>query len=194
MMAIQFPCQGCRQSIEVDDELADTIVSCPFCQSTIRAPAKTTLTQGAPPVAREVSDGAAPVTGTFKLPIGEPHDAAALRGNRIGNWALAASAVAWVLFGVTLIYGLILVADVLIEQNVDQPTQEQIRDALELIAKDELKANRIGVLTLMMGVSALLGVVLSVFALRKRDCKKGTAIAALILGATLVVCPLAAAF
>jgi hypothetical protein len=193
MMAIQFPCRGCRQPIEVDDELADTIVSCPFCQSTVRAPAETTLSQESPPVAREVSDGAAPAAGTFSLSIGEPHDAVALRSNRIGNWALAVSAIAWVFFGVTLIYGLILVADVLIEQNVEQPTPEQIKDALEFIAQDELKANRIGVLTLLMGVSAVMGVVLSVFALRKRDCKKGTAIAALILGGTLVVCPLAAA-
>ena len=193
MMAIQFPCRGCRQPIEVDDELADTIVSCPFCQSTVRAPAETTLTQESTPVAREVSDGALPTVGKFSLSIGEPHDAVSLRSNRIGNWALAVSAIAWVFFGVTLIYGFILVVDVMIEKNVEQPTPEQVKDALEFIAQDELKANRIGVLTLLMGVSAVMGVVLSVFALRKRDCKKGTAIAALILGATLVVCPLAAA-
>ncbi len=38
-MAIQFRCTGCGQPIEVDDEFADRMVGCPFCKTTVQAPA-----------------------------------------------------------------------------------------------------------------------------------------------------------
>jgi hypothetical protein len=42
-MAIRFQCASCRQPIEVDDELAQRLVACPYCRKTITAPAESTL-------------------------------------------------------------------------------------------------------------------------------------------------------
>ncbi|MGE3181959.1 MAG: hypothetical protein AB7N71_10030 [Phycisphaerae bacterium] len=38
-MAIRFRCAQCKQPIEVDDELADKMARCPFCDSVISVPA-----------------------------------------------------------------------------------------------------------------------------------------------------------
>lgn len=38
-MAIQFQCVACRQPIEVDDEMADQAVTCPYCRKVVTAPA-----------------------------------------------------------------------------------------------------------------------------------------------------------
>lgn len=42
-MAIRFQCPSCSQPIEVDDELAQRLVACPYCRKTITAPAQSTL-------------------------------------------------------------------------------------------------------------------------------------------------------
>ncbi len=51
-MAIRFQCASCNQPIEVDDEWASRLVSCPFCSKTITAPAQSTLVETAIPAAR----------------------------------------------------------------------------------------------------------------------------------------------
>lgn len=49
-MSIQFRC-GCGRSIEVDDDLADMEVRCPFCESVLRAPSASSLPPTPPPPA-----------------------------------------------------------------------------------------------------------------------------------------------
>jgi hypothetical protein len=66
-MAIQFLCSSCRQPIEVDDEMANKSVTCPYCRQVTQVPAATTLNAaGTPPTAT-----AAPVPAmTSPLPPG----------------------------------------------------------------------------------------------------------------------------
>lgn len=42
-MAIRFQCSSCSQPIEVDDEWASRAVACPYCRTTITAPAESTI-------------------------------------------------------------------------------------------------------------------------------------------------------
>ena len=42
-MAIRFQCSSCSQPIEVDDEWASKAVACPYCRTTITAPAESTI-------------------------------------------------------------------------------------------------------------------------------------------------------
>ncbi|MCG3130599.1 MAG: hypothetical protein FLDDKLPJ_01364 [Phycisphaerae bacterium] len=42
-MAIRFLCPSCRQPIETDDVWAEKLVACPFCRTTVTAPALSTL-------------------------------------------------------------------------------------------------------------------------------------------------------
>lgn len=42
-MAIRFQCSSCLQPIEVDDEWASKAVACPYCRTTITAPAESTI-------------------------------------------------------------------------------------------------------------------------------------------------------
>ncbi len=43
-MAIQFTCPSCGRPIEVDDELANQLVTCPFCRKSASAPTASNLT------------------------------------------------------------------------------------------------------------------------------------------------------
>lgn len=43
-MAIQFTCPSCDRPIEVDDELANQMITCPFCRNAASAPSASTLT------------------------------------------------------------------------------------------------------------------------------------------------------
>lgn len=47
-MAIQFRCTGCGQAIEVDDPFANRMVACPYCQTTVQAPAATQVDAARP--------------------------------------------------------------------------------------------------------------------------------------------------
>lgn len=42
-MAIRFQCGSCSQPIEVDDQWASKAVACPYCRTTITAPAESTI-------------------------------------------------------------------------------------------------------------------------------------------------------
>lgn len=48
-MSIQFACASCRQPIEVDDELANQAVTCPYCRNVVTAPATSLAAPPAPP-------------------------------------------------------------------------------------------------------------------------------------------------
>ncbi len=44
-MAIRFQCAACGQPIEVDDDLAESVVGCPYCHKTVTAPVQSMLSQ-----------------------------------------------------------------------------------------------------------------------------------------------------
>lgn len=66
-MAIRFLCSNCQQPIEIDDEWASKSVACPFCRTTVSAPAATTWDEP-PHVPEAVPAGSlAPLTGEAAL-------------------------------------------------------------------------------------------------------------------------------
>ncbi|HUU84071.1 MAG TPA: hypothetical protein VM243_11265 [Phycisphaerae bacterium] len=97
-MAIQFPCPACQQPIEVDDEWASRSVACPFCRTTVTAPATSTLAppSGAP-TASPVGADVFPPTGPAELPP---------EGNPLAVWAIVLALAAPVFYFVssTLFY------------------------------------------------------------------------------------------
>lgn len=64
-MSIQFLCPGCGQPIEVDDEFANRLVGCPFCQTTAEAPAQSKLPAPVDSADAAMSDTGAPGTPPF---------------------------------------------------------------------------------------------------------------------------------
>jgi hypothetical protein len=43
-MAIQFLCSACGQPVEVDDDMANLTVTCPYCRKVVTTPTQSTLT------------------------------------------------------------------------------------------------------------------------------------------------------
>lgn len=80
-MPIQFFCPACRQPIEVDDEVANQTVTCPYCQKVVMAPPRSdpTIRHSAPdarlpepvgpipPGIERLAPPAGPPTGPNKL-------------------------------------------------------------------------------------------------------------------------------
>lgn len=190
-MPIQFPCQICQRLIEVDDELARAQVACPFCKATVTAPAQSQLPVHAPPVARSAqielaTPGPAPIgTQPATLPHAQP---AHLDRNTLGISALVVALLAWAFFGAILAYALVQVTGILIDRGIEQPTPDNVRDAVDTLAEDPDSTGVVKGLGLAMSASALVAVVLSIVALRRPGTRKGTAIAGLILGGTLTMC------
>ncbi len=87
-MPIQFYCPACHRPIEVDDEAANQIVLCPYCNATHRAPASSNLD---PRSATAVASAPASAPPTPSV-LGYAAKSAASRPARIG-WAALASSI-----------------------------------------------------------------------------------------------------
>ena len=53
-MPIQFTCSNCQNPIEVDDEFAEQMATCPYCRAVLKVPSATTLEEQQPVTARPV--------------------------------------------------------------------------------------------------------------------------------------------
>ncbi len=97
-MAIQFNCERCRNPIEVDDQYADQMATCPYCSTVVRVPDESQLS-GPPPVLAQqagrpvlaeaeageaVEPGSVPEWQRLARPDADPRRGKALR------WAIAA--------------------------------------------------------------------------------------------------------
>lgn len=156
-MAIQFICPSCGQPIEVDDELANELVTCPFCSEAATAPAKTDLTPGSPAVAPPAATPSPP--GMDYAPAGAPAPGSPPR------WA---SVCAWISLACVLgsfflmVAAALLLGDFLKElQTATDPAETQ-----ELIG-EAVKSQPLGMVSYLCGtcVVPLAGIVLAIVAL-----------------------------
>lgn len=95
-MAIQFFCSGCGQPIEVDDNMANLAVTCPYCRKVVTTPPSSTLPSppSMPPVPGvPMPPGAptSPVAPSESLPygVGPP----GLRKKAVLGWIAFAGAI-----------------------------------------------------------------------------------------------------
>ncbi|MFQ5422529.1 MAG: hypothetical protein ACE5F9_00960 [Phycisphaerae bacterium] len=179
-MAIQFACTACGQPIEVDDELADQVVTCPFCRKTVTAPSQSNLAPGPHP---------APSESTPAMPYApqDPVAAAVPAGTNRFSW------IALGCVGVSIVCMIVLSVVVgSIMQDIGP-----IDDPKELSSrlKEEIQGNSAApILSLIsiLGACAfpLAGVVFAVVALARRTPPRWPAITALCLvgGLVLLLC------
>jgi hypothetical protein len=196
-LAIQFECSGCGKAIEVDDDLAGRLVACPYCQTTVRAPAQGTLVESVPVAqpARQAPQsvvGSAPSTPAPWADLPVPPSFPALRSNPPGNFGLLAGLLAWGTMIVFSFQVLGLAAKHLPEPlEKRQPTQQELAEAMEKVMTDPANANRVMIHSGLLIVFGLASVALSIAGLVRRDARKGTSIAGLIIGGSLMLCMLA---
>ena len=106
----------------------------------------------------------------------------------MGNWGLAISLLSWGTIIVMLGWLLVEVANSPEFEKIAQPTPEDVQHVILEIAKDPEKGRIPALLGLVATFFALVGVIVSIIGLTKPDTRKGTAIAGLIIGGTLLAC------
>ena len=196
-MPIQFSCEACKKLIEVDDELAGQLALCPYCQATVRVPPET---QEAAQPAPEPAPQAGPVPTSAPIPpqaFGTPTTGpvspypippAVLVGNRPGNWGLFLSLLAWALVVLTAGYFATQLAGAEFADDPGNPTTEEVQRAMREVLEDPEAARIIHLGSALMIIAALAGCGLSVVGLTRTGARKGTAIAGLVVGGTLLAC------
>jgi len=104
-MPIQFFCPACRQPIEVDDEVANLSVTCPFCRKVITAPA------ASDPAVRAPLPSARPGAIESSAPIGFPPPPLP-RPSMVGYLALGCALVFLCCIAGLLLYSLTLAREI----------------------------------------------------------------------------------
>jgi len=119
-MAIQFLCAACGQPIEVDDEAANQVVTCPYCRKVVTAPATsdTTVNRGIPDARTSIEPG--PENLVPASPVAS--------GNRIGWAALACVTVMILCIIIAMAMQFSLFKS---EGLLDQPNAEKIKQFVE---------------------------------------------------------------
>ncbi len=166
-MAIQFICPSCGQPIEVDDELANELVTCPFCNEAATAPAKTDLTPGSPATASPPGMDYTPPVGP--APGSPPH------------WA---SVCGWIsLACVPLVFVLTFVAASMLQEFTGPLSEVSSRAEREAISREMVESNPQAILLLAVGACMLpvAAIVLAVIALVAHAVPRWPAIVALCL-------------
>lgn len=102
-MAIRFQCSACSQPIEVDDEWAQKLVTCPYCCKTVTAPAESALPEPAEiPTATRLDQ---PGPGVIPVHPVEPTAPVTPRSNVMGKVAFGLAFAVVVLIGLYCIIG-----------------------------------------------------------------------------------------
>lgn len=99
-MPIQYRCQACGQPIEVDDEAAEQLVCCPFCNKIGPAPAQSDPTIETSEIA-ELPEAPAAQPGASASEL--PAPIVSTGGNRLGWVALACVGVAVLSYAILMI-------------------------------------------------------------------------------------------
>jgi hypothetical protein len=197
-VAIQFTCESCQQAIEVDDDQGNRLVSCPFCQQTVRAPLESTL-PGAVPPARPAAEAPPPGPAPAEyIPAPPPATEGLLfrkvllRSNRFGNWGLAAGLLAWV----TLAVMVFTVLSTAFEKRPFDPNKpvnsreatEAMQQAVQEVLRDPAMERKMIAFELVIIGLLLMSIVLSVIGLRQKGARMGTSIAGMIVSGSLLIC------
>ncbi|MFQ5805996.1 MAG: hypothetical protein ACE5I3_06055 [Phycisphaerae bacterium] len=151
-MAIQFPCPGCSQPIEVDDVYAGQTAACPYCRRVVNVPAESILDESRPVVARPAAgaadddssapsatpDGPHPAVVPPPPPAtGELHVGPALSyrdqlARTYGNYALICTGIMIVLMVSTMVYSLLVLPGIFEQSPASQPSVEQVTERIML--------------------------------------------------------------
>ncbi len=172
-MAIQFICPSCGQPIEVDDELANELVTCPFCNEAAAAPAKTDLTPGSPAVASPAATPSPP--GIDYAPSAAPAPGSPPR------WA---SVCAWIsLACIPLVFVLAFVAAWMSQEFTGTLSEGASRAEIEAVRDDIVKSKPQAILIFGVGACMLpvAAIVFAVIALVARAVPRWPAITTLCL-------------
>ncbi len=179
-MAIQFACTACGQPIEVDDELADQVVTCPFCLKTVTTPSQSNLAPGLRP---------APSGSTPVVPYASQDSIAATppAGTNRFSWI----ALGCVVVSIVCMIALSIVVGSIMRDIGPIDDQRELSSRL----KQELQNNSAAPILSLVSILGscafpLAGVVFAVIALARRTPPRWPAITALCLvgGLVLLLC------
>jgi hypothetical protein len=163
-MAIQFHCPGCSQPIEVDDVYAGQAAACPYCRRVVNVPTESTLGREQPAAARpalgETPDSAAappPPPGALHAGASETYRDRLAR--TYGNYALICTVLAILLSVGTMVYGAMLLADMVDPSAASQPSMQQLSEDLArqnpALAAGPLGAMLFAVIGLALGITSV---------------------------------------
>ena len=190
-MAIRFQCAACGQPIEVDDDLAESVVGCPYCHKTVTAPVQSMLSQ---PSDMPVATPLGPADALSQPAAHQEQSGAPPRGNTLAVVAFA--------FACLLILLQLVIAGIWARHGLEYEefTRELEKAGPEfsatLAAMNEYIDDHGGTLPAWMIVFALLqitalgtcvaSIVCSLIALR-RPLRRGIAMAALAISGGFVL-------
>lgn len=183
-MSIQFFCSSCGQPIEVDDEHADQTAACPYCDKLVRVPRESTYRPDRDVIARPASDGhravPLPPPGTGAADV-DPRRRAAISW---GNYALFATVLALVLFGVGLILAISVIPPDVLRTPFDQLTDAQKTNLQNRLARHP------GVVATQLGAMffALVGTILALVSLTQAARRNWRGIVALAICGSFLLC------
>lgn len=171
-MAIQFFCTACGQPIEVDDNMANLAVTCPYCHKPVIAPAQSDLTTRPQPTAPLPGPGefqvpavrsTTPPTGPMGPAAVLPSALAPLRPRTIAGWLSLGCMV--LAIGIT-VYGSMATAMLIQDLHPESLKPDQQAEFQGKIA-ERFQAHPILAFTLLLGVCLLpvAAVILAVAAL-----------------------------
>ena len=102
-MPIQFRCARCNEPLEVDDDLAEKMVRCPYCEAVVSVPASSTLQLEEVVTAR--AGGGPPPPPAIGLPPTAGAAAPRPTNTPLGNAALGCVAMVVICVFAALVYG-----------------------------------------------------------------------------------------
>ena len=172
-MAIQFICPSCGQPIEVDDELANELVTCPFCNDASTAPEKTDLTPGSPAVASPAATPSPPRIDY--APSAAPAPGSPRRWASLCGWISLAC--------IPLVFVLTFVAASMSQEFTGTLSEGASRAEREAVGREILKSKPQAILIFGVGACVLpvAAIVLAVIAIVARAVPRWPAIATLCL-------------
>jgi DNA-directed RNA polymerase subunit RPC12/RpoP len=127
-MAIQFLCSACGQPIEVDDDMANLTVTCPYCRKVVLTPAQSNLS------ARPDLPASAPIPGAVAGATPQLLPAALTpppRRSVLGWIALGCSAVSILCIVYAALVGYSLVRDIAPQDMQKAETQKIVQERLQ---------------------------------------------------------------
>jgi len=205
-MAIQFRCVGCGQPIEVDDELADQQVTCPFCKSAQTVPSESTLEASSPPPPAEEPAGppssapAPPPAGGWQPPATPPAPGVApvepppLGPNPAGTWSLICAALSVLLLVAVCVFTSRMLRPVFedIDAQPGSPEwQQEYQKRVATVTQERPDlAGAMAISSMAWFAVSLLALVLSIVGLTRTGQRRKGALAALLIlvGSTIFGC------
>lgn len=177
-MAIQFFCVACSQPIEVDDEMANQAVTCPYCRKVVSAPAVSDSTIQQQPASARATGPQQPMEG----PYGSQPPAIPPRTNVLSWVSLACLSFALV--------SLAIFAGFLISIMRGQDTSQMEQAELNKLLQTELMSRPGLQMLSMVGFcgAPVVGVICAVIALIKRTPPRWPAVVSLSILSLFLLC------